>query len=85
MPSMGDLLGPDAAARLPEMPRLPSSASKKDKKARADSEFKKFGKGALHSGSKKGPIVTDPKQAQAIALSESGQSSRSKKRGRKRA
>lgn len=25
--------------------------------------------GKLHSGSKKGPIVTDPKQAKAIALS----------------
>lgn len=30
-------------------------------------------KGQLHSGSKKGPIVTSRKQAQAIALSESGQ------------
>lgn len=27
--------------------------------------------GKLHSGSKKGPIVTDPKQMKAIALSES--------------
>ena len=28
-----------------------------------------FGKGALHSGSKHGPIVENPKQARAIALS----------------
>ena len=31
-----------------------------------------FGKGKLHSGSKKGPAVTNPKQAIAIALSEAG-------------
>lgn len=29
-----------------------------------------FKKGSLHSGSKKGPEVTNPKQAIAIALSE---------------
>lgn len=29
-----------------------------------------FGKGELHSGSKKGPVVTNSKQAVAIALSE---------------
>jgi hypothetical protein len=29
-----------------------------------------FGKGKLHSSSKKGPIVTSQKQAVAIALSE---------------
>jgi hypothetical protein len=29
-----------------------------------------FGKGKLHSGSKKGPVVTSQKQAVAIALSE---------------
>ncbi len=32
--------------------------------------YHEFGKGELHSGSKKGPIVTNPKQASAIALSE---------------
>ena len=31
---------------------------------------KKFKSGKLHSGSKKGPIVTDPKQATAIQISE---------------
>ena len=30
----------------------------------------KFGKGELHSGSKTGPKVTNPKQAVAIMLSE---------------
>ena len=33
-----------------------------------------FGEGKLHSGSKKGPEVTNPKQAIAIALSEAGKS-----------
>jgi Family of unknown function (DUF6496) len=32
--------------------------------------FKEFSEHKLHSGSKKGPIVTNPKQATAIALSE---------------
>jgi len=39
----------------------------------------KFKAGHLHSGSKSGPKVTDPKQAQAIALSVSGQSKKKKK------
>lgn len=32
--------------------------------------MEEFGKGELHSGSKKGPIVSNPKQAIAIGLSE---------------
>lgn len=36
--------------------------------------MKEFGKGKLHSGSKKGPVVENPKQAVAIALSEAGMS-----------
>lgn len=38
---------------------------KKEKKV-----FKEFGEGKLHSGSKKGPVVKNRKQAIAIALSE---------------
>lgn len=34
--------------------------------------------GTLHSGSKKGPIVTNPKQMQAIAMSEAGMSRKKK-------
>lgn len=37
-------------------------------------EMHKFKEGTLHSGSKTGPIVTNRKQAIAIALKESGQS-----------
>lgn len=40
----------------------------KDKVKKVMKEFKE---GELHSGSKKGPQVTNPKQAVAIALSES--------------
>ncbi len=39
--------------------------------------MKEFGKGELHSGSKKGPVVSSQKQAIAIALSEA------KKKGKK--
>jgi len=42
-------------------------AAKKKKVAKVIHEFEA---GELHSGSKKGPLVTDKKQAIAIALSE---------------
>jgi len=39
-------------------------------KAGVRAEMEKFKAGQLHSGSKQGPKVTNPKQAIAIALSE---------------
>jgi hypothetical protein len=39
-------------------------------KAKIKKVMEEFKHGALHSGSKKGPTVTNPKQAQAIGLSE---------------
>ena len=49
-------------------------ASKKLYSPKAEAKMKKvykeFGRGELHSGSKEGPVVTNPKQASAIAISE---------------
>jgi uncharacterized protein DUF6496 len=66
------------------MPKLKRTASKKKKKARVKEEMHKFEEGKLHSGSKKGPIVTNPKQAIAISLSESGQSKKKKRKKSKK-
>lgn len=44
-----------------------------------------FEEGALHSGSKKGPVVTNPKQAIAISLSEArAAGAKIPKKGKKR-
>jgi hypothetical protein len=40
--------------------------------------MKEFGRGELHSGSKKGPVVTNPKQAVAIGYSEAKQAAKKK-------
>ena len=53
-----------------------ASKKKAEKVAKVMKEYKK---GELHSGSKKGPVVTSKKQAVAIALSEAGMS---KKKGK---
>jgi hypothetical protein len=66
------------------MPKLKKSAPKKKKKAVMKREMDKLKEGKLHSGSKKGPVVENPKQAIAIALSESGQSKKKKKHKKKK-
>ena len=38
-----------------------------------------YGKGKLHSGSKKGPVVKNPRQAIAIALQSAGKSKPAKR------
>jgi len=40
--------------------------------------MKEFSSGKLHSGSKKGPVVTNPKQAVAIGYSEARQAKKKK-------
>ncbi len=47
----------------------PTKAQKKISKV-----MREYGAGTLHSGSKKGPVVKNEKQAMAIALSEAGKS-----------
>ena len=43
--------------------------------------MREFSHGALHSGSKKGPIVTNPAQAKAIGESEARKAAKGKKHG----
>lgn len=59
------------------------AAMKKGGKAEAKvaKVMKEFGAGKLHSGSKKGPEVTNPKQAVAIALSEARKAPVKRQRG----
>jgi hypothetical protein len=64
------------------MPKLNKNASKKSKEKVVKREMDLFKSGKLHSGSKKGPVVTNPKQAIAISLSESGQSKKKKKKNK---
>ena len=53
------------------------------KKSKEEKVMKEFKEGTLHSG-KGGPVVTDRKQAIAIALSEAGRSTgKSKKKTKK--
>lgn len=51
--------------------------SRKDKK-KVKKVMHEFQQGDLHSGSKKGPVVNNPKQAIAIAMHEAGISKKKK-------
>ena len=50
---------------------------KKKKAAKVKKVMHEFKEGKLHSGSKKGPVVSNPKQAIAIGLSEARKSGES--------
>jgi len=54
--------------------------TKAGKRAKVKKVMDEWEKGTLHSGSKRGPIVRSQRQAVAIALSQSGQSRRGRKR-----
>lgn len=58
--------------------KKPTKAQKKVAKV-----MREYGKGELHSGSKKGPMVKSRKQAIAIALSEAGLAKPTKKGAKK--
>jgi hypothetical protein len=62
------------------MPYAKKSDSKKKKRAVMRESMERFEAGDMHSGSKKGPVVTNPKQAIAISLSMSGQSKKKAKK-----
>jgi hypothetical protein len=53
--------------------------TKAGKQAKVAKVMREYGKGKLHSGSKKGPTVKSRKQAVAIAMSEAGMSKKKKK------
>ncbi|MDH4292414.1 MAG: DUF6496 domain-containing protein [Dehalococcoidia bacterium] len=53
--------------------------TKSGKQAKVAKVMREYGKGKLHSGSKKGPTVKSRKQAVAIAMSEAGMSKKKKK------
>jgi hypothetical protein len=54
--------------------------TKAQKQKVVHTEMHKYKSGTLHSGSKKGPVVKSRPQAIAIALSESGQSRKGKRK-----
>ncbi len=54
---------------------MKETKKEKEKVKKVMGEFKH---GDLHSGSKKGPVVKNPKQALAISMSEAGMSKKKK-------
>ena len=71
-----------AAHKAKKMKSKAKEAHKKVPKSKKKVKvvMEEFKKGDLHSGSKKGPKVTNPKQAIAIALSEQRKASKKSKK-----
>tara|TARA_R100000656_G_scaffold16943_1_gene15994 strand:+ start:446 stop:625 length:180 start_codon:yes stop_codon:yes gene_type:complete len=55
---------------------------KAKRKAKTKKIMREWKSGKLHSGSKRGPVVKNQKQAVAIMLNETGQSKRRKRRAK---
>jgi hypothetical protein len=72
-PNFGEIQTTTLRNRSAAMPVGPTR-TKAQKQRVVHTEMHKFGQGKLHSGSKHGPVVTNPKQAVAISLHESHQS-----------
>ncbi len=54
-----------------KLPKKEEAPKKDDKKKKIQKVMTEFKEDKLHSGSKKGPLVKNPKQAISIAISES--------------
>lgn len=61
------------------MPKCNACGHMSKEKAKVKKVMEEFKEGELHSGSKKGPKVENPKQAVAIAYSEAKKASKKKK------
>jgi len=71
----------DDVKLMKKLKKAPKKHERKESKSKKKIEKveREFKEGKLHSGSKKGPVVTNPKQAIAIAMSEAGKSRKSRK------
>ncbi len=65
--------------KMPKAKVHPKKKKPAKSKAKVEKVMHEFKEGKLHSGSKNGPEVSNPKQAIAIALSEARKSKRKKK------
>lgn len=59
--------------------KVPAMKKKEEKDKKIEKVMTEFKEEKLHSGSKKGPVVKDKKQAVAIAMNEAGKSKKGKK------
>ena len=78
MVTLRDILIYELDCKKHERKVMAKQKTKKQKKIKK--VMHEFKEGELRSGSKKGPEVTNPKQAIAIALSESRKASKQKKK-----